>query len=535
MSLIVEVNQGKLQGAENKSKLSGNTYYTFAGIPYAKPPIGELRFKPPVPSEKWQGVYDATHERDSCIQKDYFLSGQHVGAEDCLYLNIDTPEVPSEIKVPKAVMVFIHGGGFFTGSGSEKMYGGDFLMNHDVILVRINYRLHVLGFLNLGLEDCPGNAGLRDQALAIKWVKENIDKFGGDPNNITIFGESAGASSVHFQILSPLTKGLFNKAIIQSGSGLTPWALTFNYKEMAFELGERLGFKGTCSEELLQFLRAQPAKDLTKHVFDMTDDLKTRYPGRCTTIPFSPSIEEIKEGAFLPDLPQKLQESAEPLPLIYGVNNKEGFLLFAALASNIAELIRDDFSLVLKYNFKIDPALLPEVSAKIKKYYFGDKEVGLDTADTLVDLYSDIYFYLLYEPIEFVTKSSIPPYVYNFAYNGGHNFFKKVVFRTLKLECNGASHGDELGYLFLARVLPNLPPLEGDDLTVIQNLTTLWTNFAKTGVPTDELTWTPSTSSQPRYLEIDRTLQLTEGKLYGERLQFLKDLLGPICKPFDIF
>lgn len=535
MSLIVEVNQGKLQGKQNKSLLSGNTYYTFAGIPYAKPPVGDLRFKPPVPAEKWQGIYDATHERDSCIQKEYFLTQNYVGSEDCLYLNIDTPQVPAEIKVPKAVMVFIHGGGFFTGSGSEKQYAGDYLVDQDVILVRINYRLHALGFLNLGLKDCPGNAGLRDQALALKWVKENIKQFGGDPNNITIFGESAGASSVHFQILSPISKGLFNKAIMQSGSGLAPWALTFNYKEMARELGKSLGFEGDDDDELLKFLKAQPAQDLVEPVFGLTEVLQKRYPGRGNTIPFSPSVEEIKEGAFLPELPQELQKTADPLPLIYGLNNKEGILLFAVLIRNILEICKDDFSLILKYNFKMDPEVLPEVSAKVKKYYFGDKEIGPDTLEQLVDLYSDLYFYQFYEAIEFVTKSSIPPFVYEFSYDGNFNMFKRLLFHHLKLNIPGAAHADELGYVFNSRMLPQPAAIEGDDLTVIKNVTTFWANFAKTGIPTDELTWAPSTSSQPRYLEINRTLELVEGKVYGERLQFLKDLLGPVAKPCDIF
>lgn len=282
-SLIVEVRQGELEGKESKSILTGNTYYSFLGIPYAKPPIGKLRFQNPEPSEKWVGLYDATFERDVCLQKDLFPPHSYIGSENCLFLSVDTPQIPSEVKVPKAVMVWFHGGGFACGYATQEFYGSDYLMNCDVIVVRVHYRLHVFGFLNLGLPDCPGNAGLKDQTLAIKWVKENIASFGGDPNNITIFGESAGGSSVHYQVISPLTKGLFSKAIIQSGSALSSWAITHDYKNSAEELGDRLDFTGTTNEQLLHFLKLQSGEDLARHADEMAEDKKKKIPGKMHT------------------------------------------------------------------------------------------------------------------------------------------------------------------------------------------------------------------------------------------------------------
>ncbi|XP_033219251.1 juvenile hormone esterase-like [Belonocnema kinseyi] len=120
-------------------------------------------------------------------------------------------------------MVWIHGGGFVFGSGNADLYGPDFLVRKEIVLVTINYRIDVLGFLNLGLETAPGNQGLKDQVMALKWVKDNISNFGGDPNNVTIFGESAGSASVHYLTQSALAKGLFHKAIAQSGTALNPW------------------------------------------------------------------------------------------------------------------------------------------------------------------------------------------------------------------------------------------------------------------------------------------------------------------------
>ncbi|XP_065214514.1 esterase FE4-like [Planococcus citri] len=534
--LIVEVQQGKLQGIENESILNGQKYYSFLGIPYAKPPIGDLRFQAPQPSEKWVGVYEATFEKAVCAQRDFFPPNLFIGSENCLYLNIDVPQVPSEVKVPKAVMVFLHGGGFACGYATQEFYSPDYLITRDVILVRVAYRLHVFGFLNLGLPDCAGNAGLKDQTLAIKWVKENIASFGGDPNNITVFGESAGGSAVHLQTISPLAKGLFHKAIMQSGSSLVPWSMTVNPKAMAEELGERMDFDGDTTLELLQFLRKQNAEDLTRHASEMADDLKKKYPGVCTLTPFMPSVEEIKEGAFLPDSPENLIKTADPLPIIYGLNDKEGIIAIFINFKNIWELLKNDFSTVLKNNFKIDQNVLPEISAKVLKYYFGDEEkIGPDAIDQLINLFSDICFYQLYEPVEFAIKSSTPPFVYEFAYDGTSNMCKLFVNAVLKRNMSGALHGDELGYIFHTPRYVSNPVLEGENLKVIQNMIEMWTNFAKTGVPADESIWKPSTSSQPRYLRIDHTLQLVEGEIFEERLRFLKNVLGPAAKPHHVF
>lgn len=166
-----------------------------------------------------------------CYQTDNIFNFSTSGSEDCLYLNVYTPSILPLILLP--VMIFIHGGSFKSGSGNEEIYGPDFLVKNEVILVTINYRLGVFGFLSLQSKNIPGNAGMKDQVAALKWVKSNIENFGGDPNNITIFGESAGAASVSFHLISPLTKGLFKRAIIQSGSANCWWAQALEPRERA--------------------------------------------------------------------------------------------------------------------------------------------------------------------------------------------------------------------------------------------------------------------------------------------------------------
>ncbi|KAK0073339.1 hypothetical protein PV325_009859 [Microctonus aethiopoides] len=178
---IVEVCQGKLRGI-NEKNINGINYVAFRGVPYAKPPIGNLRFKDCEPVESWIDVRDAVNFGNRCAQKE-FLTGTILGSDDCLYLNIYTPTL--DPITPKAVMVWIHGGAFICGSGED-----DFC-----------------GFLNVEDEEAPGNQGLKDQVEALKWIQQNIAQFGGDPNNVTIFGESAGGAAVHYLTISPLSQG----------------------------------------------------------------------------------------------------------------------------------------------------------------------------------------------------------------------------------------------------------------------------------------------------------------------------------------
>lgn len=173
-------------------------------------------FQAPGPPPKWEGIYKAIYEIYECPQ--YTFLGV-IGSEDCLKVNVYVPVFPKA--KPHAVMVYIHGGSFILGNGGKLIYGPGFLVQKDVIVVTFNYRLGPLGFLCLRIKEAPGNAGLKDQIAALKWVKENIAAFGGDPDNVTVFGESAGATSLSLLLLSEASAGLFNRAIVQSGSALS--------------------------------------------------------------------------------------------------------------------------------------------------------------------------------------------------------------------------------------------------------------------------------------------------------------------------
>src|SRR4051794_11180242 len=199
--------------------------FAFKGIPYAKPPVGELRWRWPESLSPWAGVGDATHFGPICPQAPTqieALLGGSLGeqSEDCLYLNIWTPSCDD---ARRPVMVWIHGGAFVIGAGSQGLYNGRHLAAHDCVIVTINYRLGAFGFLNLrdatnGALPATGAEGIADQVLALHWVKRNIAAFGGDAGNITIFGESAGGMSVSTLLTLPAARGLFHKAIAQSGA-----------------------------------------------------------------------------------------------------------------------------------------------------------------------------------------------------------------------------------------------------------------------------------------------------------------------------
>src|SRR3954471_190219 len=240
--LIVDTTAGRLQGVEEDGLA------VFKGIPFAAPPVGPLRWRPPQPVQRWDGVRPATEYGPWAPQpppgQGGGIGGEDAGQdEDCLTLNVWTPAAGDDGKRP--VMVWIHGGGFTTGSGAGVLYrGGHLAARGDVVVVSINYRLGALGFAaHPALKDPEtgicGNWGMLDQVAALRWVQENIGGFGGDPGNVTIFGESAGGMSVSTLLGMPMAKGLFAKAIAQSGG---PVGVLFDAgSQVAEQLAEALG------------------------------------------------------------------------------------------------------------------------------------------------------------------------------------------------------------------------------------------------------------------------------------------------------
>ncbi|KAJ4446944.1 hypothetical protein ANN_13646, partial [Periplaneta americana] len=267
----VDLPHGRLQGHRLLSR-KGREIFSFQGIPYAKPPVGELRFQPPQPPEPWTGVLKATKEGPDCIQRPFPArpnSPEIVGDEDCLYLNVYTPQLPADGEATELlpVMVWIHGGGLLGGSGSTDLYGPQYLLDKEIVLVTINYRLGPLGFLSTGDEVCPGNNGFKDQVAALRWVRDNIAAFGGNPDSVTIFGESAGGVSVHYLVLSEASRGLFHRGISQSGTATCTWSLASQsiHKESRQTLADKLDCPTEPSSELISCLRKVDADKIVRN------------------------------------------------------------------------------------------------------------------------------------------------------------------------------------------------------------------------------------------------------------------------------
>uniref|UniRef100_A0A0C9RZ46 Carboxylic ester hydrolase n=1 Tax=Fopius arisanus TaxID=64838 RepID=A0A0C9RZ46_9HYME len=299
----------------------GRGVFAFRGIPYAKAPIGALRFRSPEPAEPWDGIFRANEDPVPCPQVSD--DGDIIGNEDCLKLSVYTPRIDLADLLP--VMVFIHGGAFVRGDISSSSLAPDFLLDHDIILVAMQYRLTALGFISTGDEVAPGNFGLKDQLLALRWVQENIENFGGDPGRVTLFGQSAGSVSVNLHVLSSQSRGLFHQFIGQSGSALCPWAFedSTTYKDYSFSLGRNLGCPTTTSKELIDCLRNVDVGMLIND-YNGFDDFRKE-----TAITWIPTREPPGNDAFLTDLPINLilDGNLADLPNISGVVKNEGLIV----------------------------------------------------------------------------------------------------------------------------------------------------------------------------------------------------------------
>lgn len=244
-SLVVDTRSGKVRGFTAQAA-TGKQVDVWNSIPFAQAPVGDLRFRHPRPTDPWQGVLDARAPPNSCWQTHDDFFGDFPGAlmwnantersEDCLYLSVTAPRPRP---AGAAVVVWIFGGGFVTGSSTLDVYDPKILVSEEnVVYVALQYRVASLGFLYFDQPGAPGNMGMFDQVMALQWVHANIAQFGGNPDNITLFGESAGAASVSMHLLSPLSRNLFSQAIMQSGSATAPWAVVD--KEEAIIRGLRL-------------------------------------------------------------------------------------------------------------------------------------------------------------------------------------------------------------------------------------------------------------------------------------------------------
>ncbi|XP_021699617.1 acetylcholinesterase [Aedes aegypti] len=482
---VVQVRQGQIQGITSKLP-NGESYSYFKGIPYAKPPVKELRFRPPVPLDSFgTPLLKCLVDKNDFIQPHVLFKSFVTGTEDALYLNVYTPATANsnEKKIP--VMVYIHGGGLEHGTASSFVYDPQYLVMQGVIVVTMFYRLGPFGFLSLPDAGVHGNFGLKDQRQALMWVQENIDRFGGDPQNVTLFGESAGSWSTYVHYLSPSSRKYFHRAICQSGDTCTESGLQIDAESKARKLAYLLGYRGSSDQEVIDVLRKAPAKVLARYQVLCNNEQEKTFPLR---FPFRPVVEQLcSEDAILNQTPEKLLKSVDTIriPMINGYTSNEGILGFKSNKHRLKKF--DENPKWLVPELMGHPAGLNRtvVGDQIKQFYFGNKRIGLETSNEVTDLFSDHTFMTTSNlSAEWLAKyqPNAVQYHYVFSYVGRFNF-TKALYKASNLK--GASHGDDCLYLFNAAFLPRLPRAS-EEQKVREQFIRLWTNFAKYGDPTPD-------------------------------------------------
>ena len=434
------------------------TVHAFLGIPYAAPPVGDLRWKPPVAAAKWSGVRKATEFGAHCMQGKVFgdMNFRDAGgSEDCLTLNVWVPAKPSKEKLP--VMVWIYGGGFVAGTTSEARQDGTHLAQQGVIVVSMNYRLGVFGFLvhpELAKEsgrNAAGNYGLLDQLAALHWVHDNIAAFGGDPGNVTIFGESAGSFSVSAQMASPLAKGLFQKAIGESGAAFHSGGLSFEPLSVREEKDVKT-VSAKLGASTLAELRAISAEKL----------LAAFAPPQSRGFDFGPDVD----GYFLPEPVPAIFAAGKQndVPLLAGWNHDEGSFEIAfspqkPTADSLKATAQKEFGDKSAEFLRLYPSDTPEQALRSALDFAGDRFIAFST----------------WAWMESQAKTGKQP-IYRFRFDLGPPADPKG-------PQLGAYHSSEIEYVFGQLDSKAGVTWKAENRALSDELQKYWANFARSGDP----------------------------------------------------
>ena len=446
----VRIEGGRVSGVAAAGVVS------WKGVPYAAPPVGERRWRAPQPVEPWTGVHAATEYAHDCMQEPFPSDAAPLGtppAEDCLYVNVWAPEKPAAPKLP--VMVWIHGGGFVNGGSSPAVYDGSAFARRGVVFVSLNHRLGRFGFfahpaLTRETPDGPlGNYGYLDQIAALRWVQKNVAAFGGDPGNVTVFGESAGGGSVNTLMISPLARGLFHKAIVESGGGRAGGIMTPRTLKEAEAVGvafaRSAGVPGDDAAALAA-LRKLPAKDLVRGLNLMTmGQQRDTYAG--------PMID----GKIVVEEPETAFRAGRQarVPYLVGANDREfGFMPLppAAVDGMLARFRAEKDAVVAAY----DPG---------KTGNMGEVGIGLMSDGAMV------------EPARLLARlasaAGQPTYAYRFSY----------VASSIRNNVAGALHATEIPFVFETVKAKYGAASAAEDEALAAAANAYWVAFARTGDP----------------------------------------------------
>ncbi|XP_076180089.1 esterase E4-like [Ptiloglossa arizonensis] len=502
---------GQIRGSIFTSRL-GRTIYSFRGVRYGESPTGHQRFQPPVPAADWQNVFDASEEGPSCPHP----NGQLM-SEDCLRLNVYTAKLPCESEnVSRPVMVFIHPGGFYGYSGQSAVFGPQYLLDKDIVLVTINYRLGALGFLSTGDNLAPGNMGLKDQVVALRWIQRNIAAFGGNPNAVTLCGYSAGSFSIMLHMVSPMSQNLFHRAITMSATDITAdiySGIANGQKQLVKKQAELLDCPTDTTGSMLLCLYTKPVENFTDTLDSLFD-----WHGNPILL-WKPSIEPEVRGVerFLTAHPYDLikQGKFKQVPLILGVTENE-FGTVAALYEKDAqnngslyEELNDNWNRLapIIFFYERDTSRSNYISRELRRFYFNNQPINSANMKGLSEVYGDgiIIFPMFRTAKILASRSNQPVYFYKFTYKSRFSF--QMWNDTTPY---GVAHHDDLQYLFFMKRFFPFFERDAPENPMVDISTSMWANFVETGEPIPKnddkfngVTWTPFVPSRTNYLDIN--------------------------------
>ncbi|XP_021164370.2 LOW QUALITY PROTEIN: acetylcholinesterase [Fundulus heteroclitus] len=531
--LVISTKHGKVQG--KLLSVPNGEVRAFLGIPYAKPPLGKLRFHAPEPAEKWEGVKEAKGLPNSCYQLPDTTYPGFKGAEmwnpntplseDCLYLNVWSPKFnKSQSSTLAPVLVWIYGGGFASGTSSLDLYQAHYLSKAEgVVVVSMNYRVGAFGFLSLpDNKNIRGNAGLLDQRLALKWVANNIAAFGGDPFKVTIFGESAGSASVGFHLLSPGSHSLFQRAVMQSGSPNAPWA-TISQSEVwdrSLKLAKELDCPTHHSARLEACLQQADPQKISVKQFEIIQP-------SLLSLPFVPNVDR----DFLPAEVEVMLNSSN-LPkkeLLIGLNKDEGtyFLLYGMPGFNISGqslISRNDFLKGVPLTMT-DASHVAREAAIFHYTDWTDQNNGMKNRDSLGSLVGDQLF-----------CCPVLDFAHRYSQGGGKTFlyfFDHMSSTNPWPDWMGVMHAYEIEFIFGMPLNATLEYTK-NELNMTKKFMKHWANFARTGNPgLDGVAWPQFTSERQEYITLNYNHPEQKSMMRAKECHLWNKLLPQVQKTSD--
>ena len=534
---------GRVRGKQGTAR-SGDIFQQFLGIPFAEPPTGNRRFRPPAPAKSWgENVRDATTFGPPCMQMAYSKPLEVTGSEDCLFLNIFTRNVSDQ----KPVLVLIHGGVFIDGDTTRMT--GEFLMEEEVVVVTLQYRLGPMGWLTTADSAAPGNYGLQDQVLALRWIQHHIASFGGDRDLVTLAGMSAGGASVNYLLLSPQTHGLFHRAVSMSGSAMAWWANIPHQETTAHRLAETFQCPSETSEDIIQCLQQISGREIMEaqaKFYPWNHDKVEKEP---LTI-WSPRPDpEAEEEAMMPIQPaiRMVEGQMQPVPFLVGVAESEGvwqaanYLTQDAAMTSFLEYFDEVAKNALGLPVYVKSEDMAFVLKKIKEFYLGtlyketDFQRMLDSfVSGMIDMYGDAAFNY---PIDNMVKlqsgqQHSPVWVYQYRYKHNHSLalldpnnpgkLRKQHFKQLE----APTHGHDCSMLF-PLYEAELGPLSEEETEQSRQFIQFIARFMVTGDPRPEAAagWSSVSDEQElSYYAHDVRSSVQKGLPHQKRMKFWNNL-----------